>query len=116
MENAQTAIHPELDQAAKAITDLDALVQAVLTSLRPSKPWQRQLLQQLADIDRRIQVLRMTIALNRAGDEVSDAKEQLRVALRVAQRYVAVGRADLGTKAAIGLACELGLRIDAALS
>lgn len=115
MEEADASAEGKLRAAAKAIGDLDDLVRALLTSLPPAKPWQRQLRQQLSDVDRCTQILRLTISLNRAGSEVSDAAEQLRSALRVAQRYVAVGRADLGTKAAVGLACELGQRIGAAL-
>lgn len=99
----------------KAITDLDELVQAVLVALPPSKPWQRQLLLHLREIDRLTQVLRMTLSMARAPGEVSEAAHKLRVELRAAQRYVATGRADSGTKAAILLACELGLRVDSAL-
>jgi hypothetical protein len=89
---------------------------AVLDSLPASKPWQRQLRLYLADVDRLTQILRLTVSLNRASTEVSDATQKLRVALRIAQRYVSTGRADAGTKAAILLACELGLRIDSTLS
>jgi hypothetical protein len=103
-------------KVAKAITDLAELVQAVLDSLPASKPWQRQLRLYLADVDRLTQILRLTVSLNRASTEVSDATQKLRVALRIAQRYVSTGRADAGTKAAILLACELGLRIDSTLS
>lgn len=98
--------------AAKAIGDLDAIVQAIMKALPPAKPWQRQLLQHLAEIERTTQVLRMTILLERDSSEVMDAKDQLRVALRVANRYVAMGRADFGTKAAVRLAFEIGQRID----
>ena len=113
METMKDTAELKVAQIAKAITDLDELVQAVLDSLPPSKPWQRQLLLYLAEIDRLTQVLRLTVSLNRASSEVGDAARQLRVALRVAQRYVGTGRADYGTKAAIGIACELGLRIEA---
>ena len=115
METIKDEAPPQADQVAKAITDLDELVQAVLLALPPSKPWQRQLLAHLQEIDRLTQVLRMTVSMARAPSEVSEAARQLRVALRVAQRYVATGRADSGTKAAILLACELGLRIDSAV-
>jgi hypothetical protein len=100
------------EAAAKATGDLHAIVEAVLKSLPPSKPWQRQLLQHLHEIDRTIKVLRMTIALERVPSEVTDAKEQVLLTLRVANRYVAMGRADFGTKAAVRLAYEIGQRID----
>jgi hypothetical protein len=115
METIKDTTALGVEHLAKAITDLDELVQAVLDSLPPSKPWQRQLLLYLAEIDRLTQVLRLTVSLERPSSEVSDAARELRVALRVAQRYVGAGRADSGTKAAILLACELGLRIDSAL-
>ena len=115
METIKDEAAPRADQVAKAITDLDELVQAVLLALPPSKPWQRQLLIHLKEIDRLTQVLRMTVSMGRAPSEISDSAQHLRVALRVAQRYVGTGRADSGTKAAILLACELGLRIDSAL-
>ncbi|MGQ3050260.1 MAG: hypothetical protein ACT6S0_00615 [Roseateles sp.] len=115
----EPAVQPQMlreEQAAKTISDLDDLVQAVLKSLPSSKPWQRQLHAYLNDIDRLTQVLRMTVAMNRPAGEVGDAAQDLRTALRVAQRYVGTGRADFGTKAAVGIACELGVRIDATLS
>lgn len=103
----------QVDQATKAINDLDDLVQAVLKALPSSKPWQRQLLTYLREVDRLIQVLRMTVAMGRPDVEIGEAAQQLRTALRVALRYVGTGRADFGTKAAIGIACELGVKIDA---
>lgn len=93
---------------AKAIADLDSLIQAILGSLRPSKPWQRQLLQQLREVDRLTLVLRMTISMQRPPGEQSEASERLSTALRVAQRWVAAGRADQGTKMAVLLAWDLG--------
>jgi len=90
---------------------LDALIQDVRTSLPPPKPWQRQLLQQFDDLERLIQVLRMTLAMKRPIGEVHEAKDQLRRALRVALQHVTTGRADIGTKLAVGLACDLGDRI-----
>lgn len=112
MQDGQEQEEARREAAAKAIGDLHAIVEAVLKSLPPSKPWQRQLVQHLHEIDRTIQVLRMTIALERVPSEVTAAKEQVLVALRVANRYVAMGRADVGTKAAVRLAYEIGQRID----
>ncbi|NCT81666.1 MAG: hypothetical protein GXC94_00840 [Comamonadaceae bacterium] len=103
-------------QVRKVIGDLDDLVKAVRTSLPPAKPWQRQLLAHLTEVDRQIQILRVTLSLRRPDEEVAEATEQLRVSLRVAQRYVATGRADLATRAAVLLACELGLKVNASLA
>ena len=104
------------EKKAKAIRDLDELVKAILTSLPATKPWQRQLRQYLLDIDKQLQILRMTISMGRTAEEVAASASELRKVLRVAQRYVAVGRADLGTKAAIEFGCELGQRIATALA
>lgn len=115
MEDIQEADTVKAEQLAKTITDLDELVQAVMAALPPSKPWQRQLLHHLREIDRLTQVLRMTVSMQRSPSETTEAVRLLRVALRVAQQYVAAGRAESGTKAAIFLACELGQRIESAL-
>ncbi len=100
-----------MEKASKAVGDLDDLVKAVLSSLPSSKPWQRQLRRYLVDIDTQVQVLRMAISIQRGHAEKLESVAQLRTVLRVAQRYLAAGRADLGTKAAVGFACELGQRI-----
>lgn len=91
-------------------------MQAIFTALPPSKPWQRRLLQQLAEADRLVQVLRLTVAMDRAQVEVAEAAGQLAAVLRAADRHVAVGRADLGTKAAVRLATDLAQRIVVAIS
>lgn len=111
-----TARQHALDAASRLVTDLAELVQAIFTALPPSKPWQRRLLQQLAEADRLVQVLRLTVAMDRAHAEVAEAAGQLAAALRAADRYIAVGRADLVTKAAVRLAADLGQRIVVALS
>lgn len=115
MEAEKNQADPTPGGAVKAIGDLDDLVRAVRTSIPSAKPWQRQLLAYLADVDQRTQVLRMTLVMKRGDDEVAEAAEKLRISLRIAQRYVSTGRADLGTRAAVLLAFELGTRIDAAL-
>lgn len=115
MQNTKDENALEAGAIAKAITDLDELIQAVLRALPPSKPWQRQVLVHLREIDRLMQVLRMTVSMRRPPNESIEVAQQLGVELRVVQRYVSTGRADSGTKAAILLACELGLRIDSAL-
>lgn len=111
MKDTKDPIEVDKDHVAKCIGDLDDLVKALRQSLRPLKPWQRQLLQQCADIERRTQVLRMTLAMGRPFAEVHEAKDDLRRGLRLALQYVAGGRVDAGTRLAIGLACDLGDRI-----
>ncbi len=114
-ESTTAALHG-LGAAVKLVADLAELVQAIFTALPPSKPWQRRLLQQLAEADRLVQVLRLTVAMDRAQVEVAAAAGQLAAVLRAADRYVAVGRADLGTKAAVRLATDLAQRIVVAVS
>ena len=99
-------------RASKAIGDLDDLIQAIVKATPDSKPWQRQVLLHLRDVERQIQVLRMTISLKRGDAEVADAVESIRKTLRAANSYVAVGRADMGTKAAVRFALELSQKAE----
>jgi hypothetical protein len=103
------------ERARKTVDDLGDLVCDLRRAVLPNKTWQRQLLAQLTNVDRRVQVLRMTIAMGRPPAEKAEATEQLQIALRVTQRHVEGGRADQITRAAILLACQLGSQIDAAL-
>jgi len=98
-------------EIAKVIGDLDSITQALLTVLPPSKPWQRQLLLHLREADRKLQVLRMMIAMGRDPKETADAADQLQLTLRTANVYVGAGRVDMGTKTAVQLAFSLGHRI-----
>lgn len=116
MDEEDKLAREKLEQAAKAIGDLDDLVQAVRKSLAPAKTWQRQLLTDLSQVDRLTQVLRMTLSMDRAAGEVVAATEQLLLALRVAQLHVSTGRADQVTRAAMMLAGELGSKVGAALA
>lgn len=103
------------ERVRKTVGDLDELVRDLRRAVVPTKTWQRQLLAHLANVDRRVKVLRMTVSLGRPPAEKSEATEQLQIALRVMQRHVEGGRADQITRAAILLACQLGSQVDAAL-
>lgn len=116
MDEEDKLAREKSERVAKAIGDLDGLVQAMRKSLVPAKTWQRQLLTDLSQVDRLMQVLRMTLSMGRAAGEVAAATEQLRLALRVAQQHVATGRADQVTRAAMVLASELGMQVGAALA
>lgn len=83
----------------------------LLTVRPPSKPWQCQLLAHLDAADCELQVLRMTIAMQRTQQEIAEAVLQLQVTLRTANAYVAGGRSDGGRKTAVQLAFSLGQRI-----
>jgi len=95
----------------KAIGDLDSLIQALLSSVPLAKPWQRQLRAELSRADRLIQVLRMTIALNRGAAEQAQATDGVLVAMRTAHSYILGGRADGGTKMAVQLGFSLAQRL-----
>lgn len=97
--------------ASKIISDLDDLIQAILKATPEAKPWQRQLVAHLRDVDREVQVLRMTLSLQRGAGEIAKAAGSIRRTLRTANAYVAMGRADLGTKAAVRLALELSQKL-----
>ncbi|WP_457356025.1 hypothetical protein [Roseateles sp. P5_D6] len=101
-----------LEELIKVAGDLDDLTQAILKATPESKPWQRQLLSHLRELERGVQVLRLTISLKRSSDEISDAIESIRRTLRTANTYIASGRADMGTKAAVRFALELGQRLE----
>ncbi|MDR7334509.1 hypothetical protein [Roseateles asaccharophilus] len=94
--------------SGKVLKDLAELLQAVRKSLPSAKPWQRQLRAYLSESDRWAQVLHMAVALERDPVQVAEAAAMLRMQLRAANNYVAMGRADMGTKAAVLLAFELG--------
>lgn len=100
-------------EIAKLIIDLDAVVQSMLKTMPMSKPWQRQLLTHLAEADRRLQVLRMTIAMDRDREEVLEAVARVHGTLRAASIYVLGGRADMLTKTAVHIAFELGRKLSA---
>ncbi|MBW8843591.1 MAG: hypothetical protein JF607_01280 [Burkholderiales bacterium] len=109
-------VGPQLEGKAKAIGDLDSLVQALLTALPASKPWQRQLRMHLADVDRVSQVLRLVVAMGRSEQEVNQAAGELLAAMRAAKASVNGGRADMGTKAAASLGFNLAQKVVASLS
>ena len=102
--------------AAKSISDLDALIQAILAAVPQSKPWQRQLHAFLEQVDREVQILRMSIALGREDAQVFEATMAVYRSLRIANTYVAGGRADMGTKAAVRLAFDMCQKMERVLA
>jgi len=112
MSTADDPSEIRLHQIAKAIQDLDEIVVALLTSPSSSKPWQRLLRQLLHEVDRRMQVLRLTISMERDDSEISAAVRDLLAALRQARSFGARSRADQATNAVLLIAQELGQSID----
>ena len=101
---------PHQERQAATIAELTALIAALQTALPSTKPWQRQLRTQLADIDSRLEVIRKTVALERDAD-FAEAAQQLVLSLREANQYGASGRADDATRAAVQLALRLASEI-----
>lgn len=97
---------------AKAIVDMDTLIKLLVAELPRAKPWQRQLASHLAGIDGRLQIIRLTISLDRGGSEVLQEAEMLYEACRRAGATLAGSRADHSTRSALQLAVALaaGLR------
>ena len=106
---------PQPTETSRAIANLGALVQAMLEEVPPSKPWQRQLRVHLIQAEREVQILRMTIALDRGQGEVLQAARELQISLRTANASVSKGRADAGTKALVSIALATSQRISGAL-
>lgn len=106
---------PALEASAKLILDLDRLIQAMRSSVRPTQTWQRSLLSQLADLDRQVEVLRLAIMLDRDDAEILQAAEALVGTLALRDAQLAKGRADESTRAAFRLALGIARRIPVAL-
>ena len=96
-----------LDGIAKIIIDLTELLGALRTATVPGKPWQRQLLRDLGKADAQLQVLRMTIAMNRHDGEIRAAAQSLDATLAASATDVSRGRADQEARAAMRLLAAL---------
>lgn len=101
-------VRADLRRIVKQINDLDGLVKALLGSISPTKPWRRKLLLQLAEVDRHLQIVRMTISLEKSDEELVDAAASLVTSLKIANGHGASGRADFGTRNAVQLTVNLG--------
>jgi hypothetical protein len=86
----------------------------MLTALPEAKRWQRQVRGHLAD--GRLQILRLTISLERGKEEIAKAAADLLQPLRAANAYVGAGRADMGTKMAVQIAFAIAQKLAAALA
>lgn len=107
IEGAAPAIPEALLNIAKAMRDLDDLVRLLGKGLSRAKPWQRQLASQLSELDRLLQVLRMTVVIDRSETEILAAAEALCVACRKAAAAIVGSRCDVDTKAAVRLVTDL---------
>ena len=105
-----------LRSLGKVILDLTELVRLVPASLPAAKPWQRQLIAELSDADRLIQVLRMTVSMERPDHEIREAAMAVRVACRKASATAASSRSDATTKAAAKLIADMATRMHAGVA
>jgi hypothetical protein len=103
------------DEIAQTISKLDIVVQALLADLPSAKPWQRQLRLQLSQAARCVQVLRMSIVMERSKEDICEAARRVQQALQVANASIATGRADMETKTIVNIAMAMSQRIRKAL-
>jgi len=111
MVGAPTDAPASLAALAKSLADLDELVALVGRGHPRAKPWQRLLGNQLFEIDRALQVLRMTMVMERADAEILAAAEVLCAECRKARTAIASSRSDLTTKAAVRLIVDLASKV-----
>jgi len=115
MDLQQPETDVRLALTAKAIADLDSTVSALVKILPPAKAWQRQLRAFLLEADRSMQVLRLTVAMDRSGSERQDAGKSLLFALRAADMLVGRSRADVDIKGAVRMAHALAQQVQRGL-
>lgn len=101
------AISDVLANLAKTMRDLDDLVRLLGKGLSRAKPWQRQLASQLSELDLLLQVLRMTVVIERSQAEILAAADALCVVCRKTAVSVIGSRCDPDSKAAIRLISDL---------
>ncbi len=115
-EATESPADPKLVALAKTINDLDDLVRLILKGLTRTKPWQRQLAARLEDVDRLLQVLRLTIALDKPDVEIVAAAGDVAVACRRTAASLAGSRADYPSLQAVALVSDLGEKLRAAFT
>lgn len=105
-----------LERVARHITDLEQLVSLTLRGLPRAKTWQRQFAAHLVDIESRLQVLRLTISLDRPQAEILSAASDVAGVCRLASVAIAGSRADRTTRTCLHLIVDLGAKVHAELS
>lgn len=105
-----------LEATAKHITDLEQLVRLLTRGLSRSKPWQRQLSAHLADVDAQLQILRLTVSMDRAAPEIIAAASHVSASCRLASTALAGSRVDATTRTALYLVVDLANRIHTSLA
>lgn len=101
---------------AKTIKDIDDLVRLMLTGLTRAKPWQRQVAVRLVEVDRLLQVLRLTIAMEKRDAEITVAALAAASACRRTAASLAGSRADFPALQAVALISDLGEKLRTAFN
>jgi len=96
---------------AKHIGDLDDLVNLLLASTRPGKPWSNRLRAELQGVQLKLQALRVQLSLGKPDADLRISVHEIQGALRFAQSSISKSTADGTTKAAVQLAVGLATSI-----
>lgn len=105
------AADPKLVALAKNIADLDGVVRMLVKAMPQAKPWQRRLIAQLLELERLVQILRMTIAMERPDREILEGAKALCIHSRQTSAAAAGTRVDAVTKASLCLVGSLAASI-----
>lgn len=98
------------------ILDATTVLVAVRELTPPSTAWRRQLLGDLQAADLQLQILRMTIAMNRPDGEALSAAQLLVRRSAAAATRVGRGRADPQVRSAVSLLSALARQISSRLA
>lgn len=104
-----------LEAIAKLIRDVDVVVGLVRKTLSPAVPWQRKLIECLDETSTAVQVLRMTVAMERSYSEILAAAAKVHAASRRALLATAGTRAEAKIKASLTLVAQQAGGISALL-
>lgn len=102
-------------RVAAAIQDFDELVTKLGIGARGPLPWQRQLAAHLDGLAGLVQILRMSVMLERPDAEVRDTARALAEHTRQASLAIVGSRSDLTTRVALRLALNLAITISRGL-
>jgi small nuclear ribonucleoprotein (snRNP)-like protein len=96
-----------MQAVAKSIVDITELVSLLQRGLGQGTTWERQLAGHLVDVDRQLNLLRLTVAMERQDSEILEAAQSLAAACRLAAAVLGGSRADPTTRAAVKLVVDL---------
>lgn len=100
----------------QAYSALTAMVALLLKGLPRAKPWQRQPVAHLEDVGRHVQVLRLTVGMDRPDPEMLQGSDGMAAASRLLTLVVSGSRVDLTARGALRLVADSAERIHRALA